>query len=451
MKLSSVLAVAALGLAANACLLDSEIKAEADYHLHGILPKRQPQLGKRQARRDMPIGQGDRFKGGSVAPHGLGVDDRNLESILNVGEVESALKGLAQAFDGIEMFTAPHSTFENASVHGAIIGDKQPRAFIMSGIHARERGGPDDVIYFIADLLQAHKYNSGIKYGNQSYTHDDVLTALSAGIAIIPLVNPDGVAHDQAASDCWRKNRNTASASKDDETTIGVDLNRNFDFLWDFKKAYNKNNRWWLTASDEPSSEIFHGTAPLSEPETKNVAWVMKTYPDLSWFLDLHSFGGDILYSWGDDDSQTTDPAENFTNPAYDGKRGIVGIDPADSVYKEYIREKDLDAQRSIGERMKSAMSHAGPTPYVARESAELYATSGISTDYALSRYYGHHCGSSKIQGFTLEFGQSSTAGPCPFYPSNEQYHEWMREVSTGLMEFLMNAAKSGDVERWEC
>ena len=50
--------------------------------------------------------------------------------------------------------------------------------------------------------------------------------------------------------------------------------------------------------------------------------------PSVGYFIDVHSFGEDILYNWGDDDDQTTDPTMNFHNPAFDGKRGIPDSNP---------------------------------------------------------------------------------------------------------------------------
>ena len=143
MKLHSASPLVVFGLAANACLLPGE--SDGTY-------RRDP--SKRQSDfQDFPLRQSDRFEDGRHAPHGLGTEDRNLGSILNVGEVETGLKGLANFFSDVKLFTAPHTTFENRSVHGATIGT--PRVFIQSGIHARERGGPDNVLYFMSDLLMA--------------------------------------------------------------------------------------------------------------------------------------------------------------------------------------------------------------------------------------------------------------------------------------------------------
>ncbi|KEY69555.1 hypothetical protein S7711_09269 [Stachybotrys chartarum IBT 7711] len=456
MKLQAILYLAGL---AQACLLPHELEAERDLHLHGrhTSPSGRP-AHRRQSdpgHVDFPIGAGDRFENGTTAPRGLGVDDRPLGSILNVGEVRTALQGLAGKFPDVKPFTAPFTTFENRSVYGAAIGDA-PRVFIQSGIHARERGGPDNVLYFISDLLHARDADAGVTYGNKSYTPEQVVTALSAGVVIVPLVNPDGVAHDQATDTCWRKNRNTDSSTPGSPRTVGIDLNRNFNFLWDYEQHFSPQADLWAAASDNPSSEVFHGTGPFSEPETRNIAWLQSDYRNLSWFLDLHSYSADILYAWGDDDVQTTDVRQTFTNASYDGDRGILGAADVNTTYREYIAPADLASQRALSLQMSRTMSAAGDLPYAYMQSVSLYPTSGGSTDYTMSRYYrtiaDPSCGVNRVHGLTIEFGVASASTACPFYPNDEQYHNSVRQVSAGLMELLLNAAgKDGEPVRREC
>lgn len=437
---SAVLPLVGLGLTTQACLLPEEIGGGS---FKGRSLSSTSFVSRRQNSDGFSIGTGDRFKNGTIAPQGLGMNDRDLKSILSVKEVDSALKGLSAIFGSVQLFTTPHTTHDKRRVQGAVIG-KSPRVFIQSGLHARERGGPDHVLYFIADLLRAHANGVGIKWGGQSYDNRQVNIAMSAGIAIVPLVNPDGVAYDQQNHACWRKNRNPGTGRG-----VGVDLNRNFDAMWDFKKLFNPKADY--STSDDPSSPVYYGPGPGSEPETKNVAWVMDKYPDLSWFLDLHSFGGDVLYSWGDDNSQTTDPAQNFLNATYNGKRGFLGTDPADSVYREFIEAKDFRDQELISTRMSAAMSKAGSIKYSPQQSADLYPTSGGSTDYSLSGYYGQKCNAKRIQGLTIEFGNESGL-PCPFYPTQKQYHESMRQVAVGLMELLLFAAgDAGKLKTRQC
>ncbi|KAI5460350.1 hypothetical protein BGZ63DRAFT_404824 [Mariannaea sp. PMI_226] len=398
-------------------------------------------------REDMPIGTGDRFANGTLSPVGLGVRDRNLESILTPPEINSGLRALARAFpNDVTLFTPPYATYLRANLSGASVG-RNPRVFIMSGIHARERGGPDDVLYFLADLLQARRARTGVRYGLRGYTYGQVMTALSAGIVVLPMVNPDGVAYDQETDSCWRKNRNPAS----DGVNVGVDLNRNFDFLWNYTQAFSEDADLDAVGSDNPESEVFHGEEPMSEPETRSVAWVLDNFPALTWFLDLHSFGGQILYGWGDDNLQTRDPRQSFTNSDYDRRRGVPGATPAGLVYREYMQPPDAVSQLKLATRMGVAMSLLGRTRYVAQESVSLYPTSGTSVDWVQGRWYRRRCGAGKVQGLTLEFGEGSDAGPCPFYPNREQYHRWMREVSIGLMELMLSAATEGAPNVREC
>ncbi|KAK0390501.1 hypothetical protein NLU13_0005 [Sarocladium strictum] len=448
MRTGTIAVLAATFGLANACLLEREIEADIEFARTGKRSEvhEPPSLHVRQSTSTFPIGTGDRFSSGSKVPRGLGVEDRNLASILNVNEVTSAMKGLKTGFpDEVQLFEPPYKTYEGRSFTGAVIGSN-PRVFIMSGIHARERGGPDNVIYFLADLLAARKAGTGVKYGGKSYTAAQVKTALSAGIVVIPLTNPDGVAYDQRTSSCWRKNRNPKSASSSNGRDVGVDLNRNYDFVWDFQKYFHPSTS---PASDDPASETFYGTGPASEPETKAVVWTLNQYKNLSWFMDLHSYGPSILYAWGDDDAQTITPAENFVNSSFDGKRGLIGTDPKNAQYKEYFTSSDLQIEEDVTDAMIQSMLTSGGASYTNYPAVGLYATSGASNDYAMGRYYGgkEACGSSRMFGLTMEFGTASRSfGSCPFYPNSNEYHRNVRQVGAGFFEMMLQAAgKAGD------
>lgn len=453
MKLTTILTHGVV--LAQACLLP---------HERLVARNRAPSIQRDNTPPQFPVGTGDRFEGGKTVPVGLGFDDRDLESVLNSDEIKSGLKGLADAYHDVDFFTLPHKTYEKRSVYGIAVGE--PRVYLNAGIHARERGGPDNVLYFVADLLRARKACAGLTYGNKTYTSNEVKKALSAGVVIVPLSNPDGVAYDVATNGCWRKNRNPASADPDVPSSVGVDLNRNFDFVWDFRTAFNNDlfdetnqtaNMKILPASDYPEDESFHGTSPNSEPETKNIAWVLEEFEDLSWFLDLHSYSPAMYYAWGDDDPQTTDPSQNFKNPAYDGLRGYTdlgfeGSDPANSTYAEYMEAEDLDSQKHIANLMADTMTGIGPAEleWWAITTSTYFPTSGGTTDYAAGMYYGKKCGANRIQALGMEFGIESEE-PCVFYPSNSLYHQSMRQVGVGFMELLLWAAgEAGDKKTYD-
>jgi murein tripeptide amidase MpaA len=398
-------------------------------------------LDKRQTA-TAPIGQGDRFKGGSVAPRGLGT--RNSDEyaafqsagILNADEVYSAMKGLQGEY-GLELFTPPYKTFEGRSLLGGVANkaekiknDKQ-YIYFTSGIHARERGGPDNLIYFISDLLYANEHRIGLTYGNKVYSNKDVKTALGAGIVFIPMTNPDGVYYDQSRSNLWRKNRNTLSSHRGEPLSIGVDLNRNFDFMWNYTRYFDPSVS---PASNNPSSQAFYGTGPFSEPETKNIAWIYDVYPNIRWFIDVHSAAGTLLYSWGDDVDQSHDPSQNLFNPTYDGKRGVV----SDEVYKEYIDQEDWDNVRVQANRTTNAIFSAGGRTYIPQQAVGLYPTSGASDDWSFSRWHKDKS-VNKVYGYTMEFGH-----PTNFYPTAEEYVQNIIDTNAGFMEFILTAVEIG-------
>ncbi|KAI9166325.1 Carboxypeptidase B [Paramyrothecium foliicola] len=447
MKLTTIATALGLTSSVTACLLDREIEAEREYLRTGKRSDVHAPPSARQVSTTFPIGTGDRFAKGCKVPVGLGTDDRDLGSILSVEEVTSALKGLKRGFpDEVELFEPPFETYEGRSFPALVIGEN-PRVFLMSGIHARERGGPDNVIYFLADLLAARKAGTGVTYGGKTYTNAQVELALSAGVVAIPLTNPDGVAHDQATNTCWRKNRNPESAvGATNGRDIGIDLNRNYDFIWDYKKHFHPDTS---PASNDPRSETFYGTEPASEAETKAVVWTLDNYQNITWFMDLHSYGPSILYAWGDDEVTTELPEQNFVNPAFDGKRGLVGgEDPPDAEYKEFFLPNDLKIEEDVMDSMIDSMLTVGGAPYTAYPAVGLYPTSGASNDYAMGRFYGNlTCGASRMFGLTMEFGAPSRSFPsCPFYPNASEYHRNVRQVGAGFLEMMLQAAgKAGD------
>lgn len=408
--------------------LTKEYETGSEISLHQELHKRQ------KAQAAAPIGTGDRFNKGSIAPIGLGTkpSGTTISSMMNVGEITSAVQGLVNTY-GVSTITLPYKTFNGATQIAGFVGagtDKSKyHLYLSAGVHARERGGPDQLIYWISDLLAANRSGSGLTYGRKTYTNAQVKSVLAAGIVFFPLVNPDGVAYDQSSGSLWRKNRNTKSGTRGN--SIGVDLNRNFDFLWDFRKYFDPSEQ---PASTSPSSETFYGTAPASEAETKNHVSIYDSFPKIRWFMDIHSAAGDILYSWGDDDNQVTNSAMNFKNSAYDGKRGV----PQDSVYREYIPSTDATNIKTVANATVAAMKAVGGRSYVAMQAVGLYPTSGATDDYAFSRFWAKS-GVNKVYGYTMEFGYSSN-----FYPTLTEFNQNVLDTNAGFMDWSLAAIGVG-------
>lgn len=430
----------------QACLLPEEIDPTA------------PRIMRRHTKdHGHLIGTGDRFRNGAVAPRGLGSQPNvtNMGPILNAKEVKSAFRGLASEFS-LETFEAPYKTYYHASIFGAQIGgrsaaggrvgrqcDKDFRVFFSAAFHARERGTPDTLLYFLGDLLHAHREGTGLVYGGRSFTAAEVARAYAVGIVFVPLSNPDGLAWDQGTNSCWRKNRNPASVLGKRPETIGVDLNRNFDFLWDYRRAFRPSVAD-KAASTDPASPMFHGLAPASEPETKSIVWVMDQFPMLRWYMDIHAYAGYLLYNWGSDVSQAHDPDMNFRNRTYDGARGQLPDQPHQLPhYREYMPSDDSNDKYYAATRTVKAIRSAAGRGYEALESVYFTPKSGSSMDYAYSRSMTNSS-LSKIHGFTLEVGAGNEDASCPFYPSEDEYHGRLLEVGAACMEFLLAAEEVG-------
>lgn len=362
-------------------------------------------------------------------------------SYLNVAEIESAVIALASGYPGAaQLITLPHLTAEGRRSHALRIGAggcTGTGVLLVSGTHAREWGGPDILINLAADLLEAWSTGSGLVYGGTTFTADDVRNILRyVELIVFPDVNPDGRHHSQTAYAMWRKNRNPAS-SGGIAGRIGVDVNRNYDFLWDFPSAFTPSavNSGTL-ASNDPGSDLYHGTAPFSEAETKNVRWLFDNYPRIRRFVDLHSYSGTILHPWGDDANQTATPSMSFTNPSWNGQRGVDG-----DGYSEFIDSGDLTELQRLGNVVRGAIAGVRGQSYTVSQSFYLpgwgapYPTSGASDDWAFSRKYADPA-RSRVLGYVVEFNK--TWGE--FFPTWTEMEKLILDVDAGLVALCRDA-----------
>jgi murein tripeptide amidase MpaA len=361
-------------------------------------------------------------------------------SYLNIDEVESALSALASTYPAVtELITLPNTTYEGRTSHALRIGvdSLHDGVLFTACAHAREWGGAEICVYFAADLLEAYTNGTGLTYGGtvfSAYTIKAIVERLS--VFVFPCVNPDGRKYDQDNDALWRKNRNATESGG-----VGVDLNRNHPWLWDFRTAFAPGAMSFGTlASDDPANDLYHGSAAGSEPEGKNIRWLLDTYPYISRYMDIHSFAGDLLFSWGDDSDQTIDATMNFRNHAYDGQRGVQGG------YQEYIAPADLNMVQGIASRVVNAINNVRGQAYVAKQSVFLwggtsvgYPTSGTVDDYAYSRHLAS-CVDGKVLAFTLEFGFDQGDFRTSFHPPWPQMQQIVADADAGLVEFCSAA-----------
>lgn len=355
---------------------------------------------------------------------------------LGVDEVERALMLGEQNNPGyVERIPLPHLTWEKRRCHALRIGKGQDKKRIslcfISGVHGREWGGPDILVYFGFRLLTAYRTRTGVRLGGKSFSPAQIRSIVEdREVILFPQVNPDGREFSMGRHPMWRKNRRPAPKGRN-YRSVGVDLNRNFPFLWDFERYFTPGT---VASSHSPTDyETYVGPGPASEPETRNVIWLLDQYPHIQYFVDMHSYGETILHSWGGDENQSEDPDMNFTNPAYDGKRGRLH----DKAYREYISAADEKLAVKMGQRMASAIEKVRGRKYKVQQSVGLYPTSGGSDDYAYSRHLLEP-GRAKTIAYTVEYGRSRAS--TPFHPPYMEMRNVMRETAAGLLELCLRA-----------
>ena len=196
-------------------------------------------------------------------------------------------------------------TYGNRSLYAMRITDqdedpadseREPAILITSIHHAREWISVEVTSYFMHYLID--------NYGTDPYV---TYLVDNRDIWIIPFVNPDGYVQSWAQNDReqnntgWRKNLRDNNENGVLDSSDGVDLNRNYGYLW----GYDGQG-----SSGEQSSTTYRGPAPFSEPETQTIAALCNATP-FTISIHYHSKGNQILYPWAYE-ALDTDDHEKF-------------------------------------------------------------------------------------------------------------------------------------------
>ena len=112
-------------------------------------------------------------------------------------------------------------------------------------MHAREWGSPDILVNFVKLLTDAYRTGTGISQGGMSLDAGKVAEIVdNLDVVVFPQANPDGRHHSMTVDPMWRKNRHPVGHG-DPHCAVGggngpgVDINRNYDFLWDFPSLFS--------------------------------------------------------------------------------------------------------------------------------------------------------------------------------------------------------------------
>ncbi|HXD91802.1 MAG TPA: M14 family zinc carboxypeptidase [Bacteroidia bacterium] len=128
------------------------------------------------------------------------------------------------------------------------VNQSKPQVLYTAIHHAREPESLTELVYFMWYLLENYTTNPEVKY-----------LVDNLEMYFVPCVNPDGYIYNYTTNPngggLWRKNRRNNG-----DGTYGVDLNRNYDFLWGYDN---------IGSSPTTSSDTYRGPSPASEPEIK--------------------------------------------------------------------------------------------------------------------------------------------------------------------------------------
>jgi carboxypeptidase T len=208
-----------------------------------------------------------------------------LVTLVTIGE--SYLKSVGQGGFNIQSLkiTAP----------GKNNNGTRARLFALAGLHAREYSPPELLLRFASHLVS-----------NYNVDADITMILQNTEIHLVPLANPDGRKYGENNQEAYqRKNMHYDATTSCDAGYSGVDLNRNFPFMWGLDTG----------SVSDPCGEDFRGYAPASEPEVKAIVnYVSNLFPsdqrktdptdvpypahNTGLFFDIHSWGDASFWPW---------------------------------------------------------------------------------------------------------------------------------------------------------
>ena len=186
-------------------------------------------------------------------------------------EINAFMIGLANQYPQLATMVNFGLSIEGRPITGIRVtgaGANKPGVLLHGTQHAREWLTPQTVAYVAHHLLSNY----------ESDPHAQLLVD-NVEWYILPVMNPDGYEYSWTTDRFWRKNRRGG---------YGVDLNRNWGYQWG-----------GAGSSSTTFSDVYHGTAPFSEPETQALRDFLLANPQVRGHADLHTYGTLLMWPWG--------------------------------------------------------------------------------------------------------------------------------------------------------
>jgi len=298
-------------------------------------------------------------------------------------------------------------------------GSNRRGVLLVGGMHARELMNPDAIVDLQLDLVRCYLNETGLVLGGLTWSAEEIKVMLETlDIWMLPCANPDGREYVMTVDDLWRQNRRDNPGTACD----GVDVNRNFDFVWGVTTSHTSCN---------PCLETFVGAGPFSEPESQNIKYLCDTYR-IDVFVDVHSYSELVLYPWGHAPTQTTDPGQRFTGLA---TGTCMPLSPPG--HQEYLLPRDQLRFQTVAQRIVDAIRAVRGRNYTPEPGRALYATTGTSSDYVYSRHIANTA-LRKTYGFSFETGPFAGNIRDSFHPADPTLIK--RDAKAGMLDLIQQS-----------
>lgn len=212
------------------------------------------------------------FPAADAAYHNYAETEAELKALAAAHPAEASLFSLGKTTEGREIWCLRLNTAQKGREPSA-----RPAVLFMGNHHGREHL-TNEVALSVARHLLDNKADPAIA---------GFLATLD--IYIAPMTNPDGAEYDVATGKYRWHRKNTRV---NDDKSVGVDLNRNYDALW-----------CSAGASHYPGADTYCGPYAFSEPETRAIRDFVLAAPNLKVLMSYHSYSSLLLYPWAGKDA----------------------------------------------------------------------------------------------------------------------------------------------------
>ena len=251
---------------------------------------------------------------GEGRPSGLPLVPGEVPAYRRLPDYNTDLQTLATGYPTqAKMIEMGELSLEGRKIYGIEIADDWAKArtdgrptFFVDGVHhAREWPSSEFSLMFAFDLLQS--------YAAEDVRVRDLLSKIR--VVVVPIVNVDGFNHSRehpvenpnegavGVAAYWRKNKRSvtgllyptgplsplrgAAYGHENADAHGTDPNRNYPFYWGGEGG-----------GSDPTSQTYGGAAPYAEPESRNIANLMKSM-QVTAYLTNHTSGRLCMRPWG--------------------------------------------------------------------------------------------------------------------------------------------------------